>query len=116
METPLEGREGFATAPISRGHDPASLEYQVLLIGKANDRKVIGLYMDDTIIVNPEFGGRGLGTELVLRCVKHRPVPSKRTVTPIGKATLLRAHRIGVQRAIDAGLPVPAHVRAEYGF
>lgn len=113
-EVPMDGKPGFATAPAKRPGMDADLAYQVLLKKDGDQWELVGLYIDDTIIVKPEMRGAGLTTELVLLCAKYRPLPSRRTVSPAGLATLKRAHRIGVERALAEGLPVPANVRAEY--
>lgn len=116
QESELNGHPGFATAPLSRGTEPANLSHQVLLRREGDDWIVDGLYMDDTAIVRTSVGRRGLGTELVLRCEENRVRPEKRIVTVSGKATLLKAHRVAVERALAAGLPVPPNVRAIYNL
>jgi GNAT superfamily N-acetyltransferase len=65
--------------------------------------------------VVPEFRGRGLGTELAL--VAHS-VPQARFLYPTsyseaGWASRVAAHRLAVQRAVAAGLAVPAEILAD---
>lgn len=115
-EVPIAGKPGFATATASRPGMNADMAYQVLLRKDGDGWELAGLYIDDTIIVKPEARRYGLATELILRCVKWRPLPIRRTVSPEGLATLKTAHRIGVERALAEGLPVPTNVRLEYGL
>ena len=110
-EVALESHPGFATAPLKRPEWEETPQYQMLLQKTDEGWKPVGMYIDDTIIVSECVGGQGLGTELALRCIPHRPVPERRTLSPAGLRTLTRAYYSGVERAITEGRDVQAHIR-----
>jgi hypothetical protein len=115
METILASDPSFATAPIRR--DAVDFAHQLLLHLRPDDTwEPVGCYMDDSLGLKASVQGRGLSTELILRCSLHRPVPTVRKMTDEGFGALARAHRIAVQTAVEAGLPVPAEVRSHYGL
>jgi hypothetical protein len=75
----------------------------------------IGSYVDDTILIDESVRGRGLAEELLLRCAEHRAdLPLSSNFTNKGYSLLRRAHRIAIKRALEAKLPVPDVVLAEY--
>lgn len=113
-EVPLESHPGYATAPARRAGTALSYGHQVLLKKSEYGWTPVGMYVDETVIVSDLEQRKGLATELVLRCAPHRMVPASRTVSPSGLATLKKAHRVSVERAIAAGEDVPENVRKEY--
>lgn len=115
MEVILASDPSFATAPIQRGR--VDFAHQLLLhLLPDGTWEPVGCYMDDSLGLKASVQGRGLSTELILRCSLHRPVPKARKMTDEGFGALARAHRIAVQTAVDAGLPVAADVRSHYGL
>lgn len=115
METILSSDPSFATAPINRGK--VDLAHQLLLQLRPDETwEPVGCYMDDSLGLKALIQGRGLSTELILRCSLHRPVPKSRKMTDEGFGALARAHRIAVQTAVEAGLPVATDIRSHYGL
>lgn len=115
-EVEIKSHPGFATAAVKQPGVPTHLSDQILLQRTGDGWNPVGIYLGEALNVAQGFSGKGLGTELVLRCVPHRDAPASRTLTPAGRATLKRARRIAVGRAIDEGLSVPSAVRKEYGL
>ena len=115
MEVILASDPSFATAPIRRGQ--TDFAHQLLLRLRPDDTwEPVGCYMDDSLGLKASIQGRGLSTELILRCSLHRPVPKSRKMTDEGFGALARAHRMAVKAAVDAGLPVAVDVRSHYGL
>jgi GNAT superfamily N-acetyltransferase len=91
------------------------LENQILLVlDEGRYSLPVGLYLDEVLAIEPDHQGKGLSTELILRCCAHRLPPTRRTLTPAGKRALERAHDIAVHNAHTAGCHIPADVRLEY--
>jgi hypothetical protein len=108
---PLEADPRYGTAPIKEG---AGLQDQALVRLDGGERTPIGVYWGDTIIVWGD-GKRGLGTELFLRCIKHRNgLPITKKMTQRGGRLIKRAHRISIERALKGGEDVRPEVLAEY--
>ena len=75
----------------------------------------VGGYVYDTILVDKVARGQGLAEELFLRCAEHRnDLPITTALTHMGYAFLQRTHRVAIERAARANLPVPKAVLAEY--
>jgi hypothetical protein len=109
--TPFELDSRHGTAPIIGG---VGLQDQAL-VRLENDGTwtPIGIYWGDTMIVWDE-GRQGLGTELFLRCIEHRhEVPITKKMTQRQSRLIKRAHRLSIQRALDAGEKVRPEVLAE---
>jgi hypothetical protein len=87
---------------------------QVLLQRFEGGWKCVGSYVGDTIYLDPSVRGMQLAEELVLRCAEHRHPPATTNLTRSGYSLLKRVHQLAVARAYEAGLPIPAHVLAEY--
>lgn len=118
---PISKNPCYATA-MARPYTNSSLslrpmENQVLLALDQHEYSVpVGVYLSEVIAIDPAHQGKGLSTELILRCCAHRPVPTRRTLTPAGKRALERAHETAVRNAHAAGCHVPAAVRRFYGL
>ncbi len=111
-EDTLPGKTDFATATASPRATPAD---QVLLERTNDGWNPIGAYVGETIAIKDEHRGKGLSTDLILRCSKHRDPPAEaRKVTESGYAALAKAYRVAVERAIAEGLDVPHNVQAEH--
>ena len=78
--------------------------------------KAIGFYLNELLTIDPAHRGRGLSTELIIRCCAHRNLPTRRTLSVAGKRALERAHETAVRRAFAEGYNVPTEVRADYGL
>jgi hypothetical protein len=113
-ELDLPSHPGFATGPLKRPHLQESNSRQMLLKRQGGTWKPVGLYMDDTVVLAGEVRGRGLSTELILRCVPHRNHRERRTLTKAGEAALTKAYYVGVGRAIERGQDVASHIRKAY--
>jgi hypothetical protein len=115
-EIPLEEDPDFATAVANQS--PVQNGNQVLLHWEGERWQPIGAYIDHVIAISDRFRGRDpkLSTDLILRCAGHRPVPESRELTIPGYKALLRAHFAAVEKALAAGLDVPANVCEDYGF
>jgi len=111
----LASNPGFATALLLTRRDSFA-DQALLQLTPRDDWEFVGVYMGDVLVLRPDVTGRGLSTELILRCAVHRQVPTQRQMTPEGEGALRRAHRASVTAAVDAGLPVPAVVRTDYGL
>jgi hypothetical protein len=109
----LPDKPEFATATANRpGARPAN---QVLLERTKDGWNPIGAYVNETIALKDEHRGKGLSTELILRCSKHRDPPAgPRRVTKSGYAALAKAHYVAVERAIADRLAVPDNVKDEH--
>ena len=118
---PITKNPCYATA-MARPYTGASLSTRplanqmLLALDQGSYSRPIGLYLDEIITIDPAHQGKGLSTELILRCCAHRIVPLRRTLTQAGKRALERAHHIAVHNAHAAGCHVPMAVRAEYGI
>jgi hypothetical protein len=115
-EVPLEEDKEFATAIAKLPEEHP--KNQVLLHKVGDGWEPIGAYIDGTIAILDAYRGHDpkLSTDLILRCAEHRPVPESREVTVPGYKALVRAHFTAFERAMGAGLDVPAPVLADYGF
>jgi hypothetical protein len=103
----------YATAPATGGRGNADL----LLLEETRDGWIpVGCYVFEALIITPRARRKGLSTELILRCSQHREVPNSRKLSQAGHAALSKAHRIAVERAVKAGLPVPETVRKAHGL
>jgi hypothetical protein len=111
---PIPGNPRFATAPIQGDN---SLANQALLESKNGKWTCVGHYVEDTIHLKDDQNvrGQGLAEELLLRCVEHRSdLPLTSNFTEQGYSLVRRAHRLAIKRALEAKLPVPDFVLAEY--
>ncbi|WP_316186692.1 MULTISPECIES: hypothetical protein [unclassified Bradyrhizobium] len=108
---PITQNPRYATAVIPGSKD---FGHQALLEWRDGSWVCVGHYVDDTIQLDVSVRGMGLAEELVLRCVEHRhSLPLTTGFTNRGFRLLRRAHRLAVERALQAGLPVPQNVRDE---
>ena len=108
---PLESDSRYGTAAIKGG---AGLQDQVLVRRSGTEWIAIGVYLGDAIFVWGD-GRQGLGTELFLRCIKHRNgLPITKKMTQRGSRLIRRAHRISIEKALQAGEEVRPEVLAEY--
>lgn len=63
-------------------------------VAVVKDGAIVGLYCGDLLVADPEHPNRGLGAMMVLAVAKHRSLPTKRKLSPKGKAALVRAWKI----------------------
>lgn len=109
---PIQGKPGYATGPSTGSRSMAN---QVLLELQPNGTWVaVGEYSGDTIYVIERLRGSGLADELLARCILHRDLPLTTDFTERGYGLLRRVQRDYVRRALDADLPVPIEVKAEF--
>lgn len=96
-ECPLPTHPGYAVAPLTTAEP---LGHDVALLHQRSDGSygAVGLYCGETLAVAEDHQGKGLGTELILAAVLHRPVPEKRTVSSAGLAALKKAWRVAQTR------------------
>jgi hypothetical protein len=115
-EVPLEEVADFATAVANR--PDADKGNQVLLHKVGDGWEPVGAYIEDKLAIADAFRGHDpkLSVDLILRCAEHRPLPTSREPTIAGYKALVRAHFAAVERAMGAGLDVPANVKEYYGF
>ncbi len=109
---PLADRPLYATALLQM-LEPSGA-HQALLHFDGGQWVPLGAYLDDTIEILPEARGKGLAEELLIRCAEYRTAPLSSAFTNRGFSLLRRAHRLSIQRALVAKLPVPATVLSEY--
>jgi hypothetical protein len=83
-----------------------------------SSRELCGVASGDTIAVNGNYRGNRIGSGLVSISFRRNPWGpyTPRLVTIEGLRCLQRTHHLEVQQAIQSGLPVPPHVRADYGI
>lgn len=75
----------------------------------------VASYDGSNLIVLPAYRRRGIGTELVADFrARHPEVPAASSRTPAARRTQIRAHRMIVEHALRAGLPVPQSVLWDY--
>jgi hypothetical protein len=104
----------FATARATKGI--GGWGYQILLEqDDAGKWAAAGFFIDDDLVFGSQARGKGLSTELILRCFFYRKGWSKRIVySNAGRAAMKKAHRVAVTSALQAKLPVPENVLADY--
>lgn len=112
-ETILVDNPKFATAAANGGRGQAD---QLLLEQANGGWSPVGCYVYEALLIDSRVRGKGLSTELILRCCAHREVPKSRKLSQAGRGALSRAHRVAVERAVNDGLRVPESVRREYGL
>jgi hypothetical protein len=109
---PITTHPPYATAMLKGG---GTMAHQVLLEWKDGQWSCVGSYVDNTIHIDDSARGKGLAEELLIRCLEHREaLPLTGNFSEKGYSLLKRAHRLAVDRALAANLPVPDKVREEY--
>lgn len=108
----IQGQERYYLADIR------NQETDVALVEKDpryNDLYVVGGYVDDTLWIEPNIRGQGLGTHLVLRKAdKMAGVLEPTTYTSAGRNVHKAAHRKAVLDAYHDGYRVSARVLDDY--
>jgi hypothetical protein len=109
---PITANPAYATALIK---GIGSFAHQTLLEWRDGAWHVVGEFVDDTMTLQPSARGKGLAEELFLRCIAHRDqLPVSSNFTKRGYSLTKRAHRLVVEHAVKAGLPVPSAVLDDY--
>ena len=112
---PITDKPGYATAAINLGYQSTFTNQVLLEWSEGAGWQVVGHYTDDTIRIDQRTRGKGLGLELLLRCLEHRnALPISENFTNSGYDLVKRAHRFTVARALRAGIPLRAEVLGEY--
>lgn len=94
-------------------------EEGIIAIYEKGSRAFVGGISKNWIAVDEAHHGAGLGAELFIRAfdamIKHPDTMNVgHKLTKAGRACLMKAHKIAIQRAIDSGLEVPGEVLVDY--
>lgn len=91
----------------------------ILCVYDADTGDIAGGIERKNLYVAPEYRGRGLGAEIVVLAfevgIRHpNEMNDDNTLSRAGRANRVAAHRIAVERALEAGEDVPDEVMEAY--